>query len=82
MSKTDSKVKPLEILVYPEKCSGCLSCELACSYLLTGSFNPLKARIKINWVGEIDRRISFTDDCIWCGFCVDYCDYDALVIKK
>ena len=79
---SSQKTKPLEIIVYPDKCSGCLSCQLACSYLLTRTFNPLKSRIKINWVGEIERKISFADNCLYCGFCTFFCDYNALVIKK
>ena len=29
------------------KCTGCLQCELACSYENTGSFNPSRSYIKV-----------------------------------
>ena len=31
----------------PKKCTGCLQCEMACSYENFGVFNPAKSRI---WV--------------------------------
>jgi carbon-monoxide dehydrogenase iron sulfur subunit len=67
-----------EIRVHPEKCSGCLCCQLACSLAYDKKFNPLKARIIINWIGEIDRGISFTDSCNKCCLCVQYCNFGAL----
>ena len=33
--------------IEPEKCTGCLQCELACSYQAEGVFNPSKSRIKV-----------------------------------
>lgn len=71
-----------EIKTYPEKCSGCLSCQLACSFTYEKSFNPLKARIVINWPGDIEREISFTEECIKCGTCVSYCNFGALEVAK
>ena len=67
-----------EIKVHPEKCSGCLSCQLACSLAYNKAFNPLKARIIINWIGDMEREISFTDNCNNCGICVQYCNFGAL----
>lgn len=72
------KKRVKEIRVYPEKCAGCLGCQLACSLAYEQTFNPLKARIVINWIGDIDREISFTDECNHCGICVQYCNYGAL----
>ena len=31
----------------PAKCTGCLQCEMACSYEHTGAINPSKSRIKV-----------------------------------
>lgn len=70
------------IKVYPERCSGCMSCQLACSFTYEGSFNPLKARIIINWPGDLECKISFTETCTDCGVCVQYCNYDALQIEE
>jgi Fe-S-cluster-containing dehydrogenase component len=33
--------------IEPELCTGCLQCELACSYENEGVFNPAKSRIKV-----------------------------------
>jgi NAD-dependent dihydropyrimidine dehydrogenase PreA subunit len=55
-------------------CSECYSCQLICSLVYTGAFNPLKARIIIR-PGEI----SFTDECVeTCSLCTHYCAYGAL----
>jgi len=71
-----------KMIVHPENCSGCLACQLVCSLLFTGAFNPLRARIKINWIGDLDRYISFTDKCTNCGVCVKYCNYGALELEE
>lgn len=76
------KVRFKKIKIYPEKCSGCLSCQLACSFTYEKSFNPLKARIVINWPGDIERKISFTEDCIKCGICADYCNYGTIQVVE
>lgn len=69
------------IIAHPERCSGCSACQLACSLLFTGTFNPLEAYIRINWSGDLDRHISFTDECTSCGVCVRYCNYGALELE-
>ena len=33
--------------IEPEKCTGCLQCEMACSCEASGLFNPAKSRIKV-----------------------------------
>jgi len=71
-----------KIVAHPENCSGCSACQLACSFLFAGAFNPLKAYIKINWSGDMDRSISFTDECTNCGTCVKYCNYGALELEE
>jgi ferredoxin len=73
-----SKKRLKKIKVYPEKCSGCLSCQLACSLAYDKILCPLKARIIINWIGDVERTISFTDLCNNCGICVQYCNFGAL----
>lgn len=69
------------LTVRPDLCSGCLSCQLVCSFLFTGAFNPLKARIEISWSGDMDRRVALTDECTGCGACVEYCNYGALSLE-
>ncbi|MGH8719931.1 MAG: 4Fe-4S binding protein, partial [Burkholderiales bacterium] len=35
------------LLITPEKCTGCLQCEMACSMENEGIFNTAKSRIKV-----------------------------------
>jgi Fe-S-cluster-containing hydrogenase component 2 len=32
----------------PDKCTGCMQCELACSWVQTGSFMPSRSVIRVN----------------------------------
>ncbi|MCD4716263.1 MAG: 4Fe-4S binding protein [Desulfobacterales bacterium] len=72
------KTRFKEIKTHPEKCSACISCQLACSFAYAKSFNPIKSRIILNYIGDIEREISFSDDCIKCGICADHCNYGAI----
>jgi len=67
------------ISVDAEKCTGCLICQLICSFTYTGTFNPAKARIVI----EQDRgRIHFAGECVdTCHLCANYCVYGAITRK-
>jgi NAD-dependent dihydropyrimidine dehydrogenase PreA subunit len=69
-----------KIITHPEKCSACISCQLACSFTYAKSFNPAMARIILNYIGDIERKISFSQDCVKCGTCADYCNYGALEV--
>ncbi len=67
MEKTNLRVDPVA-------CCECYSCQLICSLVYTGAFNPLKARIVVR-PGEI----RFTDACVeTCSLCTQYCVYGAL----
>jgi Fe-S-cluster-containing hydrogenase component 2 len=67
-----------QIEVVPEKCTGCLRCQLACSERYTQSFNPSAARIHVDLHGA-ECDISFTPECDACGTCAENCFYDALI---
>lgn len=76
--KTKTKQENL-VTVYSELCSGCGYCQLACSLVKTGVFNPAASRIKLNRVDGIERyAISFSEDCDHCGYCAKYCFYGVL----
>ena len=32
----------------PERCTGCLRCEIACSYMQTGAYQPAKSVIRVS----------------------------------
>ena len=53
------------IVTDSEKCTGCGICELACSGVKTGAFNPLSSRIRTVWVEPL-----FTTS-IACQLCED-----------
>jgi ferredoxin len=62
----------------PERCTGCLRCQLACSRQYTGAFNPSAAHVQVVLKGT-GCRISFSEGCTGCGICVEDCFYDALL---
>ena len=67
-----------EVLIDLDKCTGCLNCQLICSFTYHDIFNPGLARIKIERSITDEKKTSYTDECIQCSLCVDYCIYDAL----
>ncbi len=75
-----------QIEVQMEKCTGCRLCELACSVIKTGQFNPRESRIKVRLVDipEIPVPI-LLDHCDYCSgnpVCVRFCLPQALVWKE
>ena len=64
----------------PEKCTGCLQCELACSYDNEGAFNPTKSRIKVFKFEDEGRFIPYT--CTQCdeAWCMRACPVDAISV--
>ena len=61
----------------PEKCTGCKICELACSGVKEGEFNPLLSRIRVVKIGPI---INTSLACRLCDdpVCVRACPSKAL----
>jgi Fe-S-cluster-containing dehydrogenase component len=58
------------------KCTQCYCCQLRCSFIYTGDFNPEKASIVLG----PPNGISFTEECRkGCSACVSYCPTGALV---
>ena len=51
--------------IEPDKCTGCLQCELACSYENENVFNPAKSRIKVFDFHEEGRHVPYT--CTQCA---------------
>ena len=67
------------IMVEPEECTQCHCCQLICSFVFTGAFNPEKARIVI----DLPDRIGFTDECLkGCSLCIKYCPTGAISLRK
>jgi Fe-S-cluster-containing hydrogenase component 2 len=67
-----------------QKCSGCRTCELACSFHHTGAFAPASSSVRIsrsNETAEMDWKLE--PSCDLCAteselLCVRYCRYDAI----
>ena len=72
----------LKVMVHPENCTGCLICQLRCSFEYVNCFNPSRARLLIERHIAGKRKISFTDECNECGLCARFCPYEALEIVK
>ena len=68
--------------IEPEKCTGCLQCEMACSYEATGLFNPAKSRIKVFTFHEEGRFVPYT--CTQCeeAWCMHACPVEAIVVNE
>ena len=64
------------------KCTGCLQCELACSYQGEGVFNPARSRIKIFNFHDQGRFVPYT--CTQCdeAWCLHACPVEAITMNK
>lgn len=75
------------ISIVPDKCTGCRSCEIACSYHFDGVFQPNTSRIKISFDPKSgDVKISIDDGCNLCEgeegpLCAKYCSAGALIFQ-
>ena len=66
--------------INPDKCTGCVQCELACSYDNEGIFNPSKSRIKVFRFHDEGRFVPYT--CTQCSdaWCQQACPVDAITV--
>lgn len=72
--------KRKKIFTFAERCTGCLNCQLYCSFTYTRTFNPAQARIQIKR-GKTTQEIIFTHDCNACGICAIYCAYGGISLQ-
>ncbi|MFQ5732788.1 MAG: 4Fe-4S dicluster domain-containing protein [Planctomycetaceae bacterium] len=66
--------------IVPEKCTGCMQCELACSWVQTGTFAPSKSVIRVAVFDEEASYAPFT--CLQCdeAWCMNACPVNAISI--
>jgi len=67
-----------DILIDLDRCTGCLNCQLICSFTYHEIFNPALARITIGRGLDDEKSAGFTDECVQCNICAEYCIYGAL----
>jgi len=75
----DRHLIPNILLSNSKKCTGCRSCELACSFELYGEFSYELSAIRV--LKEEERAKNFPVVCLQCENppCVDACPTDALI---
>jgi Fe-S-cluster-containing hydrogenase component 2 len=64
--------------IHPEKCTGCRQCELACSWVQTGAFQPARSVIRVH---VFDEQASFAPyACLQCeeAWCMHACPVNAI----
>jgi Fe-S-cluster-containing dehydrogenase component len=75
-----------QIEVTMEKCTGCKLCELACSAIKTGEFNPRDSRIQVVLVDipeiPVPILLDSCDSCFGNPACVSVCLPQAIVWKE
>jgi Fe-S-cluster-containing hydrogenase component 2 len=69
------------LTIEPEHCTGCMRCELACSYEQVGLYQPSKSVIRVAALEAHSSYAPFT--CNQCaeGWCMTACPVDAIGIS-
>jgi carbon-monoxide dehydrogenase iron sulfur subunit len=74
---------PIQALqIHPDKCTGCRQCELACSWVQTGSFQPSKSVVRVH---IFDEQASFAPyTCFQCNeaWCMQVCPVNAIDVDE
>lgn len=70
------------LTIVPDRCTGCVQCELACSFVQTGSFQPSRSLIRVNVFDEEASYAPYT--CVQCeeAWCMNACPVNAIAIDE
>ena len=66
------------LVPYPDKCTGCRFCEMACTLYHEGKINHADARLQVH---KRDVRIDFPSVCTHCVACKDECCVTACPVE-
>ena len=71
-------MEPESLTLEPARCTGCMACELACSFTKEGFFSPAFSRIKVLQVYELGVNVPIV--CVNCGEapCIASCPSEAI----
>ncbi len=66
--------------IVPDRCTGCMQCELACSWVQTGTFQPSRSLIRVNIFDEEASYAPYT--CLQCdeAWCMTACPVNAISV--
>jgi Fe-S-cluster-containing hydrogenase component 2 len=72
---------PLSLKIVPDRCTGCMQCELACSWVQTGSFQPSHSMIRVQVFDEEASYAPYT--CLQCqeAWCMTACPVNAIGLE-
>lgn len=73
---------PKMLKITPELCTGCMQCELACSWVQTGTFQPSRSVIRVNVFDEEASYAPYT--CLQCdeAWCMNACPVNAITVDS
>ncbi len=68
------------LVIIPDRCTGCMQCELACAWVQTGQFQPSRSVIHVNIFDEEASYAPYT--CVQCdeAWCMTVCPVNAIGI--
>lgn len=73
------------VSVNVDKCVGCRTCELACSFYNKGVFCPDESQVRICFTEKGELAIEVLDKCKCSGheipLCIEFCPTDAITIN-
>jgi carbon-monoxide dehydrogenase iron sulfur subunit len=68
--------------IVPNRCTGCMQCELACSFVQTGMFAPAYSMIRVHIFDEEASYAPYT--CVQCqeAWCMSACPVNAIAVDE